>query len=92
MANEDLVELFGFIGQVELTENLFDSTRSKGAGVAQFAQRGDSRRYAIMGHMGHWHMDYDIHGHGHNQVTYFTHIQWKVPHDCVHASASDRSE
>jgi len=33
MANENLVELFGTTGHVELAENLFDGTRSKGAGV-----------------------------------------------------------
>ena len=32
-ANEDLVELFGTTGQVELV--LFDGTRFKGAGVVQ---------------------------------------------------------
>ena len=37
-ANEDLVELFETTGQVELAEILFDGTRSKGAGVVQFAQ------------------------------------------------------
>jgi hypothetical protein len=37
-ANEDLVELFETIGQVELAEILFDGTRSKGCGVVQFAQ------------------------------------------------------
>jgi hypothetical protein len=37
-ANEDLVELFGTTGQVELVEILFDGTRSKGEGVVQFAQ------------------------------------------------------
>jgi len=36
-ANEDLVELFETTGQVELAEILFDGTRSKGAGVVQFA-------------------------------------------------------
>jgi hypothetical protein len=33
-----LVELFETTGQVELAEILFDGTRSKGAGVVQFAQ------------------------------------------------------
>ncbi len=37
-ANEDLVELFETTGQVELAEILFDGTRSKGAGIVQFAQ------------------------------------------------------
>ena len=37
-ANEDLVELFETTGQVELAEILFEGTRSKGAGVVQFAQ------------------------------------------------------
>jgi hypothetical protein len=37
-ANEDLVELFETTGQVGLAEILFDGTRSKGAGVVQFAQ------------------------------------------------------
>ena len=38
LANEDLVELFETTGQVELVEILSDGTRSKGAGVVQFAQ------------------------------------------------------
>ena len=33
-----MVELFETTGQVELAEILFDGTRSKGAGVVQFAQ------------------------------------------------------
>jgi len=37
-ANEDLVELFETTGVVELAEILFEGTRSKGAGVVQFAQ------------------------------------------------------
>ncbi|KAF8268759.1 hypothetical protein EI94DRAFT_1800073 [Lactarius quietus] len=39
-ANEDFVELFETprTGQVDLAEILFDGTRSKGAGVVQFAQ------------------------------------------------------
>ena len=37
-ANEDLVELFETTGTVELAEILYDGTRSKGAGVVQFAQ------------------------------------------------------
>jgi len=37
-ANEDLVELFETTGQVNLAEILFEGTRSKGAGVVQFAQ------------------------------------------------------
>jgi hypothetical protein len=41
-ANEDLVELFETTGQVELAEILFDGTRSKGAGVVQFAQVGEA--------------------------------------------------
>ncbi|EJU02474.1 RNA-binding domain-containing protein [Dacryopinax primogenitus] len=36
-ANEDLVELFETTGQVELAEILYEGTRSKGAGVVQFA-------------------------------------------------------
>ena len=38
MTNEDLVELFETTGQVVLVEILFDGTRSKEAGVVQFAQ------------------------------------------------------
>lgn len=41
-ANEDLVELFETTGQVELAEILFEGTRSKGAGVVQFAQVGEA--------------------------------------------------
>ena len=41
-ANEDLVELFETTGQVELAEILFDGTRSKGAGVVQFAQLAEA--------------------------------------------------
>ncbi|EJC97633.1 RNA-binding domain-containing protein [Fomitiporia mediterranea MF3/22] len=37
-ANEDLVELFETTGTVELAEILYDGSRSKGAGVVQFAQ------------------------------------------------------
>jgi len=36
-ANEDLVELFETTGTVELAEILYEGTRSKGAGVVQFA-------------------------------------------------------
>jgi len=41
-ANEDLVELFETTGQVEQAEILFDGTRSKGAGVVQFAQTAEA--------------------------------------------------
>ena len=37
-ANEDLVELFETTGTVELAEILYEGSRSKGAGVVQFAQ------------------------------------------------------
>jgi RNA recognition motif-containing protein len=37
-ANEDLVELFETTGTVEQAEILYEGTRSKGAGVVQFAQ------------------------------------------------------
>jgi len=41
-ANEDLVELFETTGQVEQAEILFEGTRSKGAGVVQFAQTAEA--------------------------------------------------
>jgi len=41
-ANEDLVELFETTGSVEQAEILFEGTRSKGAGVVQFATTEES--------------------------------------------------